>query len=244
VRKKASILIENTTDSLAAALFEKPNSSVRDAINSSANDVSIGILKGISVSDVPTFEVETSLAQIDLAKVDAAEKDFHTRFQSAKNLLREQNQNLINRLRHPIEMRNTLRMVVTPIAQLTVNDLDGKVVAPAPRMSALEEKEQRRIDRAVEQLIVVAIGMNELAQNRLLTKIADAVSPPTLSLQVIGLTEITHEHLGSVADTSLREVAESLKPPEIRRAETERFMGRSFESRPIEVFRARPMPRR
>jgi hypothetical protein len=244
VRKKASILIENTTDSLAAALFEKPNSSVRDAINSSANDVSIGILKGISVSDLPTFEVETSLAQIDLAKVDAAEKDFHTRFQSAKNLLREQNQNLINRLRHPIEMRNTLRMVVMPIAQLTVNDLDGKVVAPAPRMSALEEKEQRRIDRAVEQLIVVAIGMNELAQNRLLTKIADAVSPPTLSLQVIGLTEITHEHLGSVADTSLREVAESLKPPEIRRAETERFMGRSFESRPIEVFRARPMPRR
>lgn len=252
-------MIEDTTDSLAAALLEKPQSSVQDAINSSASDVSKAILRDISASDIPTFEVETSFAQIKLAKIDAAEKDFYTRLESAKNLLREQNQNLINLLRRPIEMRDPLRTLRTdyatkfddlpkapritrkPDTGLALDDLDGRVVEPEPRGSLREQEEQSRVDHAVKQLIAVAIGMNELAQNRLLKKIQIAISASTLSLQVSGLTEITHEYSGRVRDSPFREIEESLKPPEIRRAEAKRFTGRSFE--PREVFRPR-MPRR
>jgi hypothetical protein len=240
VRKKASIFIEDTTDSLAATLFEKPHSSVQDAINSSANDASKAILKDISASNIPSFEVETSLAQSELTKIDSAEKDFQTRFESAKNLLREQNQNLINRLRRPIETRNALGLVRS--LSMFSNDLETS--AAAMRRSSLEGNEQARIDHAVEQLIVVAKGMDALAQNRLLTKIVDAISLSTLSQQVIGLTEITHGHSRSRGDSTWREVEESLKPPEIRRAEIERTTGRSFEPHPFEGPRIRPMPRR
>jgi len=185
IRTKASLLIGSTTDSIiAAAVYNNPPT-LQDSIETSARNVSAAVLKDISANNTPISGVEETLARGNLAKLDAAEKELHTRLENEKGAFRELNRVLLKKLRaslvttqaeasHETGVWPPLRL---PNSRLGLGDfpqLAGEEMIDATKRVS---EQQSKFIVAVEHLIDQSEKIDDpLKQNEILIAITTTVS--------------------------------------------------------------------
>jgi len=207
IRTKASILIGSTTDSIIAAAVDNNPPTLQDSIETSAKNVSAAVLKDISANNTPISGVEETLARSSLAKLDAAEKELHTRLENEKGAFRELNRVLLKKLRaslvttqaepsHETGVWPPLRLPDSRLGLRDFQQLPGEEMIDATKRVS---EQQSKFIVAVERLIDQSEKIDDpLKQNKILIAITVTVSSDK-SL------ESKAASLGKLADLQLKD---------------------------------------
>jgi hypothetical protein len=185
ITTKASMLIGSTTDSIIAAAVDNNPPALQDSIETSAKNVSAAVLKDISANNTPISGVEETLARSNLAKLDAAEKELHTRLENEKGAFRELNRVLLKNLRaslvttqaEPSHETGVWPRLRLPDSRLGLGDfpqLPGEEMIDATKRVS---EQQSKFIVAVERLIDQSEKIDDpLKQNEILIAITTTVS--------------------------------------------------------------------
>jgi hypothetical protein len=208
VRKKTSSLVAKATDRIMNDALSDYTPSLEGRIEQGAESVAKAALQGQfpDTSDVATNL--SSAAQANLAKFEAAQKEFDQLLETKQQALFKANRDLVQRLRIGRAKKGLPEWSTNkPRADDIFSSFN---LTARPRISSIAEiekmKQQIKIEEAIDKLISAALKITDpLAQNHILTGIENAVSDPLVSSQVQKLTD-----LGALAGISSREVTAAL----------------------------------